>query len=67
MIIKFPSAQNPLGIFKHLRTLAREPWYPEEVYDAELLKLDSARARITEHAQRADQAYTDFAALPRAA
>ncbi len=67
MPIKFPSAQTQLGIVKHLRDLAREAWYPEEVGDTRLLKLDRERARIQAHALRADEAYTEFATLPRVA
>lgn len=67
MRITFPSARRQLGIIKHIRDLAREPWYPEEVEETDLIRLDRAQLRLQEHAVRADQAYTDFAALPRVA
>jgi hypothetical protein len=67
MLIKFPSAQERLGLIQHLRGLAREPWYPEEVDDTRLVKLDRERARIQAHTRRADQAYAAFATLPRVA
>jgi hypothetical protein len=67
MLIKFPSAQDRLGLITHLRQLAREPWYSEAVDDKQLVKLDRERARIRAHARRADEAYAEFASLPRVA
>jgi len=67
MVLKFPTAQQPLGFIKQLRDRAREPWFADKVDDRELVRLDHARARIDAHARRADEAYTEFAALPRVA
>jgi hypothetical protein len=67
MVLKFPTAQQPLGFIKQLRDLAREPWFAAEVDTCELVKLDRARTQIKAHARRADDAYTEFAALPRVA
>jgi hypothetical protein len=67
MVLKFPAAQKQLGFIKQLRGLAREPWFAEEVDSCQLVRLDRARARLKAHARRADDAYTEFAALPRVA
>jgi hypothetical protein len=67
MVLKFPIAQAQLGFIKQLRDRAREPWFAEPVDSCELVKLQDARARINAHARRADDAYTEFAALPRVA
>ena len=67
MVLKFPTAQQPLGFIKQLRDHAREPWFADKVDDCELVRLDRAQARFTAHARRADDAYTEFAALPRVA
>jgi len=67
MLIKFPSTQNPLGILKHFRNLAREPRSLDEADDTKLVRLDRTQARIAEHVRRADEAYVDYAALPPAA
>ncbi len=67
MLLKFPTAQPPLGFIKQLRDLAREPWFADEVDDCELVRLDRTHARMDAHARRADEAYTEFAALPRVA
>jgi hypothetical protein len=66
-IKKLSSARQRPGIIKYLRELAREPWYPQEVEETELVKLDRAQTQIEAHAQRAEQAYTEFVRLPRAA
>jgi hypothetical protein len=67
MVLNFPTAQKQLGFIKQLRDLAREPWFAGEVDTCELVRLDRARARLKDHARRADDAYTEFAALPRVA
>ena len=67
MVLKFPTAQKQLGLIKQLRGLAREPWFAEEVNTCQLVRLDRARARSKDNARRADDAYTEFAALPRVA
>jgi hypothetical protein len=67
MIIKFPPAQRQLGVIQQALQRAREAWAPQEVDESRLVSLDRARASLRDHVRRADQAYAEFATLPRVA
>jgi hypothetical protein len=67
MIIKFPPAQRQLGIIQRVLHRARQAWAPQEVDESRLVSLDRARESIRDHVRRADQAYAEFATLPRVA
>jgi hypothetical protein len=67
MIIKFPIAQRQLGVIRQVLNRARNAWTPQEVDESRLVSLARARTSIRDHVRRADQAYAEFATLPRVA